>query len=145
MATRNANRTGTLRERPPGSGHWQLRAFTGSDPATGRPVQVSKSFTGNAAAAQRALRSFVADVAAGATDQTKVTVSQLLDLWLEQITPTRAPKTVHEYRRWVDTRIRPTLGDVLITRLAQPASTPNTGPGWPTACRSRRCTTSTPS
>jgi integrase len=117
MATRNANGTGTMRERPEGSGHWQLRVFAGTDLATGRPRQLTKTFTGNAAAAQRALRSFVADVAAGATDQTKVTVGQLLDLWLEQITPTRAPKTVHEYRRWIDTRIRPTLGDIPITRL----------------------------
>jgi hypothetical protein len=36
VAMRSANRTGTMRERPLGSGRWQLRVFAGIDPTTGR-------------------------------------------------------------------------------------------------------------
>jgi integrase len=117
MATRNVNGTGTLRERPPGSNRWQLRAFAGTDRTTGRPRQVSKTFVGNAAAAERALRSFVSEVETGKLDRIRATVDQLLDQWLGQIEPTHRPKTVHEYRRWIDARIRPTLGDVRLNRL----------------------------
>lgn len=107
-----------MRERPPGSGRWQLRAFISTDPATGRSRQVSKTFVGNAAAAERALRSFAAEVEAGKVDRTQATVGQLLDQWLDQIEPTHRPKTVYEYRRWIDTRIRPAFGDVRLHRLA---------------------------
>src|ERR1700722_13919863 len=118
VGTRNGNRTGTMRERPPGSGRWQLRAFAGVDSATGRPKQVSKTFIGNAAAAERALRSFASDAERGKVDKSRSTVGQLLDRWLEQIEPTHRPKTVHEYRRWIDARIRPALGDIRLNHLA---------------------------
>ncbi len=118
MGTRNGNRTGTMRERPPGSGRWQLRAFAGVDQATGRPKQVSKTFIGNAAAAERALRSFASEAEAGKVDRSRSTLGQLLDGWLEQIEPTHRPKTVHEYRRWIDARIRPALGEIRLNRLA---------------------------
>src|SRR5664280_852603 len=106
-----------MRERPAGSGRWQLRAFGGADPVNGRPRQLSKTFIGNAAAAERALRTFVADAEAGKIDMSRSTVGALLDKWLVQIEPTRRPKTVHEYRRWIDSRIRPALGDVRLNRL----------------------------
>jgi integrase len=106
-----------MRERPAGSGHWQLRAFGGTDPVTGRPRQVSKTFVGNASVAERALRTFIADTEAGKPDLSRSTVGVLLDKWLIQIEPTRRPKTVHEYRRWIDARIRPALGDVRLNRL----------------------------
>jgi integrase len=117
VGTRNGNRTGTMRERPPGSGHWQLRAFAGVDQATGRPRQVSKTFVGNASAAERALRSFISEAEMGKVDRSRSTLGQLLDRWLEQIEPTHRPKTVHEYQRWIDARIRPTLGDIRLNRL----------------------------
>ncbi len=118
MGTRNGNRTGTMRERPPGSGRWQLRAFAGIDPTNGRPRQVAKTFVGNAAAAERALRSFASEAEAGKVDRSRSTLGQLLDRWLEQIEPTHRPKTVHEYRRWIDARIRPALGEIRLNRLA---------------------------
>ena len=106
-----------MRERPPGSGRWQLRAFSGTDATTGRPIQVSRTFVGNAAA-ERALRSFAAEAEAGKVDRTRYTVGRLFDEWLEQIEPTHRPKTVHEYRRWIDARIRPAFGDTRLNRLA---------------------------
>ena len=48
--------TGTMRERPPGSGRWQLRVFAGVDELTGKPRQVTKTFVGTEAKARVALR-----------------------------------------------------------------------------------------
>jgi hypothetical protein len=45
--TRIANRTGTMRQHPPGSGRWQLELFAGLDPSTGRPRPGLKTFVGN--------------------------------------------------------------------------------------------------
>ena len=108
---------GTMRERPPGSGRWQLRAFAGPDPATGRPVQIARTFLGGKRAAAKALAGLVAEVEAGTFERTRATVSDLLDKWLEQIEPTRRPKTVAEYRSKIENRIRPALGAMRLNKL----------------------------
>jgi integrase len=114
-----------MRERPPGSGQWQLRAFAGADPTSGRPVQVSRAFEGTERAAAKALAGLVADVEAGRFERTRATVSQLLDKWLEQIEPTRRPTTIAEYRSKIDKRIRPALGGMRLDKLGS-----DTLDGW---------------
>ncbi len=106
-----------MRERPAGSGNWQLRAFTGNDPVTGKPRQVARTFHGGERAAAKALSVLVAEVEAGKFDRTSVTVSQLLDKWLEATEPTQAPRTVYENRRKIEGRLRPVLGAVRLDRL----------------------------
>jgi integrase len=106
-----------MRERPPGSGQWQLRAFSGADPTSGRPIQVSRAFVGTERAAVKALAGLVADVEASRCERTRATVAQLLDKWLAQIEPTRRPKTIAEYRSKIDKRIRPALGGVRLDKL----------------------------
>ena len=96
-----------MRERPPGSGHWQLRVFVGPDPVTGRPIQATRTFVGGKRAAGKALAGLVTEVESGTFDRTRATVAQLLDKWLEQIELTRRPKTVAEYRAKIDKRVRP--------------------------------------
>ena len=68
VGTRNANRTGTMRERPPGSGRWQLRVFAGIDPTTGRPRQASRPSWG-LRRSQRVMRSFASEAEAGKVDR----------------------------------------------------------------------------
>ena len=70
-----------MRERSPG--HWQLRAFVGPDPVTGKPRQVARTFTGTERAAAKALGKLVSEVESGKFNRTNVTVGQLLDKWLE--------------------------------------------------------------
>lgn len=53
----------------------------------------------------------------GRFDVGRATVSDLLDRWLVRITPTRSPKTLVEYRRKIEGRIRPALGDIRLTKL----------------------------
>jgi hypothetical protein len=114
-----------MRERPPGSGHWQLRVFVGPDPVTGRPIQATRTFVGGKRAAGKALAGLVTEVESGTFDRTRATVAQLLDKWLEQIELTRRPKTVAEYRAKIDKRVRPVLGAVRLDKLG-----PDTLDAW---------------
>ncbi len=75
------SRPGTMRERTPGP--WQLRAFAGPAPVTGKPRQTSRTFTGSERAAAKALSALVAEVGAGKFTRTSATVGQLLDKWVE--------------------------------------------------------------
>jgi len=59
----------------------------------------------------------VADIEVRRFDASRATLGDLLDRWLEQITPTRSPKTVAEYRRKIEGRIRPALGDIRLSKL----------------------------
>jgi integrase len=104
-----------MRERSPG--HWQLRAYKGTHPATGRPMQECRTFHGSEKQAAKALAELVTEVGKGRVTGTSKTVGQLLDRWLEHIEPTRSPKTVAEYRSKIDHRIRPALGDVKLSKL----------------------------
>lgn len=73
--------SGTLREKPPGSGKWEMRVYVGRDPATRKPVQVSQTFKGGAREARKALAAFAAEVHAGKHVGTKATFGKLLDDW----------------------------------------------------------------
>ncbi len=82
----------TIRERSPGV--WEVRTFAGRD-GKGRPTQVSKTVRGGRRDANK--------VAAGmtltsATASAKVTVGQLLDLWVDQQASSWAPSTEQNQR-----------------------------------------------
>lgn len=109
------SRPGTMRQRSPG--HWELRAFAGKDPVTGKPLRATRTFIGTEKQAGKALSALVAEVAAGKFNRTTVTVGQLLDKWLEAAERSQRPRTVYENRRKIEARIRPALGDVRLDRL----------------------------
>ncbi len=105
-----------MRERSPG--HWQLRAFAGPDPVTGKPRQVSRTFKGTKTAAGKELARLVNEVEGGKFTGTTATVGQLLDRWLEVTEGDRQrPRTAYENRRKIEARIRPKLGDIKLSKL----------------------------
>ena len=108
-------KSGTMRERSPG--HWQLRAFAGRDPLTGKPQQVARTFIGGERAAAKALAALVAEVESGKFNRTTATVGQLLDRWLEVGERSQRPRTLYENRRKIEGRIRPLLGDIPLAKL----------------------------
>jgi len=108
-----------MRERPPGSGQWQLRAYLGTDTLTSKPRQVARTFRGSERAAAKALAELVVEAEAGKFDTTTLTVGQLLDKWLEHGETSQRPRTLYENRRKVEARIRPTLGHVRLSKLAR--------------------------
>ena len=111
--------SGTMRERPPGSGTWELRAYVGRDPETGKPRQVSRTFRGGKRQARRALDELVADVAAGrAKTTTARSFGQLLDEWMSRyVERHRAKATIETYRVHVEAYIRSRLGTVPLGKL----------------------------
>src|SRR5665213_867479 len=115
--TSSKSRPGTMRERPTGSGHWELRAFIGRDPVTGKPKQATRTFVGGERAAAKALGALVAEVDAGKFKPTTATVGQLLDQWLEAGKLSPRPRTLQENDRKIEKRIRPALGDVRLSKL----------------------------
>ena len=112
---RSRGRPGTMRERSPG--RWQLRAYVGRDPVTGKPRQATRTFRGGERAAAKALAALVTEVEAGRFSRTTATVSQLLDKWLEVGEWSQRPRTHYENRRKIDGRIRPTLGHIQLAEL----------------------------
>ncbi len=72
----------TIRERA--SGVWEVRTFTGRD-GKGRPTQASRTVRGDKRDAERAAAELTLR---RGTEAGSVTVAQLLDLWLDQHTPT---------------------------------------------------------
>src|SRR5579859_5051036 len=106
---------GTKIERSPGV--WRLRVFIGSDPVTGNPRQVSRTFKGTKKAADTALAEFVSEVVNGTAPLgASTTLGQYLDKWLEHITPTRSPTTIRGYRSKIK-RITAKLGTVQLDKL----------------------------
>ncbi len=118
---------GTMRERSPG--HWQLRAYAGSDPVSGKPRQATRTFKGGERAAAKALAALVTEVEAGTFHPTTVTVSQLLDYWLEAGERRQRPRTHYENRRKIEGRIRPVLGHIQLAEL-QPGVIDAAYRGW---------------
>ncbi len=105
---------GTMTERSPGV--WRLRVYVGRDGNDG-PIQVSRTFRGGRRAAQAELARFVTDVAdRGAPVTSDVTVGELLDRWIEFVTPLREPGTVRGYRSHV-VRAKTALGQVKLAKL----------------------------
>lgn len=104
-----------MRERRPGS--WELVIGAGRDPMTGRYRQVRRTVRGTKRDARAALAELASEVAKGRHGGTEATVGELLDRWLALVEPDLSPTTAANYRRYVEHRIRPALGDVQVTKL----------------------------
>jgi integrase len=111
--------SGTLRERPAGSGRWELRVYTGRDPVTGSPKQLTRTFHGGKRAAEKALTQLAAEVHAGQHVGTEATFGKLLDAWLANLvrSKAKAQSTLESYRIHVEKHIRPELGAVRLDKL----------------------------
>ena len=104
-----------MRERSPG--HWELRAFVGRDPVSGKVRQATRTFHGTEKEAGKALAQLVSEVDADTFDRTTATVGQLLDKWLETAQTKQRPRTLYENKRKIEGRIRPVLGSVRLDKL----------------------------
>lgn len=84
------------------SGAWQLRAFEGVDPISGKKRYRTRSFRGSKREAQKALNALVSEVDRGTVPPAAKTVGALLDAWLDHIEHLgRSPTTLHGYCRLV--------------------------------------------
>jgi integrase len=78
----------TIRERQPGV--WEVRSFAGRD-EKGRPVQISKTVRGSKKDAQRLAAEMTRRAPTAAV--ARVTVAEMLDLWVENARDSWAPST----------------------------------------------------
>lgn len=100
-----------------GPNYWELQVEVGSDPLTGRRRRITKTFRGTKRAAQKALAEFVAETTANNHLATDGTLGYLLDEWMAQITPTHSPTTTHTYRSFIESRIKPSIGNIRLDQL----------------------------
>ena len=99
--------------------------FIGRDPVTGKPVQITRTYSADRKepgagrrAAEKKLAALVVAVERGEYGGTKSTFGSLLDEWTAHSERMgRSPKTLYEYRRKIDKSIRPDLGATRLDKL----------------------------
>lgn len=100
--------------------YWEARVTVGKDPGTGK--QIRRSFSGKT---QKEVREKMqaAAVAVNENDYfepSKVTVSQWLDMWLDEYCGGVKYRTAKHYRAQCDTHIKPALGATKLSKLTTP-------------------------
>ena len=108
---------GTMRQRTPGT--WELVVSAGLDPATGRYRRVIRTIKATSKREVRAaLTDLEAAVAAGKVSFDDMTLSDLLERWMEHITGLgRAETTLYHYQQYIDREIGPVLGGIRLLKL----------------------------
>jgi hypothetical protein len=94
-------------------GVWEIRAYVGRDPLTGKPRQLSKTVYGSAKVANAVLRDLLDRQAPTRADGLGLTVGQLIDRWLEECERLDlSPTTMRNYRAQIERTVRPAIGKV---------------------------------
>lgn len=65
----------------------QLRVFAGRDPVTGRKRWIAKTVHGGKRTAQREMANLIAEVDRGLATGTEATVNDLMERWIELVSP----------------------------------------------------------
>jgi integrase len=116
---------GNLTERPPGSGVWRFRVYTGRRRPNGTPIYATRTWKnvvkgklvpGGDRAAQTALAAFVTEVDQKRNPSAE-TLGEILDRWLAFIEPNRAASTMRGYRQKVEKDIKPGVGHLRLDKL----------------------------
>ena len=77
---------------------WELAVSAGFDPATGKRRRVLRFVKGSRREAEIALAKLLTEVGFGQHLDSKRTVGDLLDNWIEVIKADLSPKTLHHYQ-----------------------------------------------
>jgi integrase len=112
--------TGSLVERPKGSGKWSAVLYLGADPVTGKKKQKWVRLQGNKRDAQRELRKLLTDMDQGTfVEPAKTTVAEFLESWLEAYCRLNlSAGTVEVYERVVRLHLIPQLGRIPLQKLS---------------------------
>ncbi len=105
---------GHLRER---GDAWELRAYVGRDPVTGREKYKTRTFRGGKRAAEAELARFVTEVAGGGHGAGDTTLTELIQRWLDLVREDLSPSTVRGYERIIRCYIDPAVGKVPLNKL----------------------------
>lgn len=118
MAARRTYGTGSLTERPAGSGKWRFRYIEGEDPITGEILRRSITLEAKSkTAAQTIARKILAERDTKSVETTR-TINYLLSEWMRfQSNRGRSPTTLNGYQSLIDQHISPAIGLVKISDL----------------------------
>lgn len=103
--------------------NWQVTVYVGLDPVTGRERRISRTVPGTSdqkrppKVARDLEARLLTEAGAGEHREARVTVQQLLELWLAQVGPDLSPTTLHGYRRYIDRLLVPRIGAVHLDKL----------------------------
>jgi len=103
-----------MTERQPGV--WRLRVYAARDVDGGRR-ETSRTFRGSAEDARLELEALVAELEAEMAAISGVTVSELLEHWLDSVVDYRIESTMQQYFRCIDDLVGPALGRYLLGDL----------------------------
>ena len=116
MAKRRANGEGSLRKRK--DGRWEGRYTAGTDPDTGKAI-IKNVLGKTQAEVKEKLKKAIAE--SGELDIKRsglYTVGEWMDLWYEiYAKPRIRESTSTYYKMFIDTHIRPTLGNIKLNQL----------------------------
>ena len=116
MAKRRANGEGSLRKRK--DGRWEGRYTAGTDPATGKAI-IKNVLGKTQAEVKEKLKKAIAE--SGELDIKRsgmYTVGEWMDLWYEVYAKPRIREsTAVYYKMFIDTHIRPKLGEIKLNQL----------------------------
>jgi hypothetical protein len=105
---------GSLRKR---GNSWELRAYAGTDPETGKRHWVSATVKGSRRAAQQELAELVSRVDYPRRMTSQATVAKLLIDWFDAVSPNWSPTTASHAKSVIDHHLIPRLGRLSLRRL----------------------------
>ena len=143
VGTENGTEYAHRRDSGTGSRRLAGRGLRGADPRTGKERRVRRTVHGSKRTARDVERKLVLDARAGKVDDPQVTLGEVLAAWLQHAAPDLAATTIYNYRRIIDLRIDPVLGDVKVANGRRRCSTASTCSSA-TSCRRRRSGTCMP-
>lgn len=109
---------GSIRERPAGSGRWEITIDTGRVNPDGGRIRVYEKVVGSRAEAERKKRDLLNALDDGILSTDKITLASWLAKWMKaEIAPQRRIQTQERYQRAIDKHITPAIGNVLIAKL----------------------------
>lgn len=114
--TRNAQGSGTIRQRP--DGRWEARYTVGRDPGTGKQVQKS-IYGGTQREVRKKLTAALRDLDSGTYQEpSRITVGEWLDIWLQEyVKPSAKPNTFSSYETQVRYRLKPAFAAMRLQEL----------------------------
>ncbi len=99
---------------------FQVRVSLGRDPTTGKYVEWAQNVRGNLTAAKKLRAEMLSKPEEGRRRRTAVTVNDLLDEWLADLTRLkRSPNTIYGYAKECERYIRPRIGMRRITDVTR--------------------------
>ena len=96
---------------------WELRAYVGVEPTTGRAKYLTRTFRGGKREADEALARFVTEVSGGGHAAKDTTLSELIRRWIDLVREDLSPSTVRGYERIIRCYIESDIGRVSLAKL----------------------------